>query len=92
MEGVHMLDGITDEEVEHFLEEQPTIVPLLEIDVITTIESSIAKAAKGEVLNQSDPYPTTITELRQAQDAFKRELAISQWIKASTLEEINLTS
>ena len=31
MEGVHMLDGITDEEVEHFLEEYPAIVPLEEV-------------------------------------------------------------
>ena len=71
-EGVHMLDGFADEEVDHFLEEHPKIVPLFEIDVITAIGSSIAKAATGEILNQSDPDPTTITKLRHTQDAFER--------------------
>ena len=36
-EGVHMLDGLADEEVDHFLEEHPTIVPLFKIDVITVV-------------------------------------------------------
>ena len=37
-EGVHMLDDLTDEEMDHFLEEHPTIVPLFEIDVLMAIE------------------------------------------------------
>ena len=76
-EGVHMLDGPAHEEVDHFLEEHPKIVPLFEIDVITAIGSSTAEAATGEVLNQSDPNPTTTTELRYTRNAFEQELAIS---------------
>ena len=34
-----MLDGLADEEVDHFLEEHPTIVSLFEIDVITVVRS-----------------------------------------------------
>ena len=33
-EGVHMLDGLADEEVEDFLEDHPTIVPLFEINAV----------------------------------------------------------
>ena len=45
-----MLDGLADEEVDHFLEEHPTILHLFKIDVITAIESSITEAATGESL------------------------------------------
>ena len=37
VEGVHMLDGLADEDVDHFLKEHPTIVPLFKIDVITVV-------------------------------------------------------
>ena len=30
VEGVHMLDGLAEEEVDHFQEEHPNIVPLFE--------------------------------------------------------------
>ena len=33
-----MLDGLAEEEVDHFLEEHSTIVPLFEIDVLTAVE------------------------------------------------------
>ena len=42
-EGVHMLDGLADEEVDHFLAEHPTIVPLFEIDVIMAIEQLLGQ-------------------------------------------------
>ena len=34
VEGVHMLDRLADEEVDDFLEDHPTIIPLFEIDTI----------------------------------------------------------
>ena len=37
VEAVHMLDGLVDEEVDHFLEEHPTIVSLFDIHVVTTL-------------------------------------------------------
>ena len=36
-EGVHMLDGLADEEVDDFLEDHPTIIPLFEIDAISAV-------------------------------------------------------
>ena len=68
----------------------PAIVPLFEIYVITAIGSPAIKTLTEEALNQANPHPTTIAELRHARDAFERELAISLRVKASTLESINL--
>ena len=36
-EGVHKLDGLDDEAMDHFLEEHPRIVPLFEIDVLKAV-------------------------------------------------------
>ena len=55
-----MLDGLAEEEVDHFLEEHPNIVPLFEIDVISAIGSPIAEPATEDALNQAEPDPTTI--------------------------------
>ena len=73
-----MLDALAEQEVDHFLEEHPTIIPLFEIDVFAAINSPVAKAVTEEILIQVEPDPTTITELRHARDTFERELAISQ--------------
>ena len=48
-EGIHMLDGLADEEVDHFLEEHPTIVPLFKIYVITAIRSCRKKYAEASM-------------------------------------------
>ena len=87
-----MLDGLADDEVDDFLDDHPTIIPLFEINAIPTVESPEGEEVTEETLPQNDPDPTTIAELRHARDAFERELAISQWVKASTLEMINLCS
>ena len=87
-----MLDGLAEEEVDHFLEEHPTIIPLFEIDVISAIGSPPAEDVTEDSLPQDEPDPTTIVELRHALDAFERELAISQGVKASTVESLNLGS
>ena len=64
-EGVHMLDGLADDEVEDFLEDHPTIIPLFEID--TPVDEEVTE----ETLPQDEPDPTTVAELRHAQDAFE---------------------
>ena len=69
--------GLVEEEVDHFLEEYPTIIPLFEIDVISAIGSSPAEDVTEDSLAQDEPDPTTIAELRHARDTFERELAIS---------------
>mgnify|MGYP000317721734 CR=1 FL=1 len=52
-EGVHILDGLADEEVDHFLEEHPTITPLFKIDVMPAIGSPNVEVATEEALNQA---------------------------------------
>ena len=85
-----MVNGLAKEEVDHFLEEHPTIIPLFEIDIIWAIGSP--EVATKETLSQTEPDPTIFAELHHACDAFERELAISQRVKASTLESLNLGS
>ena len=87
-----MLDGLADDEVEDFLEDHPTIIPLFEIDAVPTIGTPVDMEVTKETLPQDEPDPTTVAELCHARDAFERELTISLWVKASTLEALNLGS
>ena len=75
-----------------FLEEHPTIIPLFEIDAISAVDTPLDEEVIAEALPQDELDSTTIIELRHARDAFERELAISQRVKASTLESLNLDS
>ena len=90
-EGVHMLDGLADEEVDDFLEDHPTIIPLFEINAISAVGTPPDEEVTKDSLPQDKPNPTTMAELRHARDAFERELAISQRVKASMLESLNLS-
>ena len=84
--------GLVEEEVDHFLEEHPTIIPLFEIDVISAIGSPLAEYVTEQSLPQDELDPTKIAELCHAHDTFEWELVISQRVKASTLESLNLGS
>ena len=75
-----------------FLEDHPTIIPLFEIDTISAVSTPPHEEGTEDALPQDKPDSTTIAELRHARDAFERELAISQRVKASTLESLNLDS
>ena len=81
---------MADEEVDEFLEDHPTIIPLFEINAIPPIGQAQDTGVTEDSPPQEEPDPTTVAELRQARDAFERELAMSQRVKASTLETINL--
>ena len=61
-------------------------------NAMTPTEQAPATEVTEEGPPQDEPDPTTVAELRPARDAFERELAISQRVKASTLETINLGS
>jgi hypothetical protein len=73
-----MLEGLTEEEADTFLQENPTLVPLYEIDVV----------------KEAEPYQISaevaIVELGRARDALDWELAVSQRVRATELEELNL--
>ena len=87
-----MLDGLADDEVDDFLDDHPTIIILLEINAIPTVEPPEGEEVTEETLPQDELDPTTVAELRHAREAFECELTISQRVKASTLETINLGS
>ena len=91
-EGVHMLNGLTEEEMESFVDEHPTIAPLFEIDVLMAVEPYLAKPSTTGQEAPCKLEPESIKELQHARDALDRELAISQRFKASTLEEVNFGS
>ena len=62
-EGVHMLNGLADEEMDDFLEDHPTIIPLFEIDAISAVGTPLDEEVTGDTLSQDEPDPTTIAEL-----------------------------
>ena len=62
-EGVHMLDRLADEEVDDFLEDHPTIIPLFEIDAISAVCTSLDEKVTKDTPPQDEPDPTTIAEL-----------------------------
>ena len=79
-----MLEGLPDEEVDRYLEEHPRIVPLFEVDITAAVEPYITTPGPDE------PDQAAIRELRQAQESLEREMTISQRVKASQLEEVDL--
>ena len=85
-----MLDGLADNELDRYLEENPWIVPLFEIDVVEVVISYVSGKELKTEKDPTIPDVETVLELRSAQEAVEKEMVISQWVKAPTLEEINL--
>ena len=86
VESINMLDGLTDDKVDRYLDEHPKIVPLFEVDMAEAVTSYLTYRGK----EFDEPDQEAIRELRQAQESLKREMVISQRIKASQLEEVDL--
>ena len=83
-----MLEGLEEEELEDYVEVNPRIVPLFEIDVIETTGAYATPATTAE--EDCNPEMEALIELRRAPDAFDREMEISRRVMASALEEINV--
>jgi hypothetical protein len=77
-EGVNMLEGLTEEEADTFLQENPTLVPLYEINVV--------KEAEHYQLTEE----AVIVELGREREALERELPVSQRVRPTELDELNL--
>ena len=87
-EEIHMLEGLEDEELELYLDENPRIVPLFEIDVGETTDSY---ASPIESTGHDDKLgEAAIAELQWAQEAFEREMEILRRVAATELEEIKV--
>jgi hypothetical protein len=73
-----MLEALTEEEADTFLQENPTLVPLYEIDAV----------------KEAEPYQISdeavIVELGWAREALEWQLAVSQRVQPTKLEELNL--
>ena len=83
-----MMDGLADDEVNRYLDEHPKIVPLFEIDVAKAVTPYLNYRGK----ESEEPDQEAIRELRQAHESLEREMSISQRVKASQLEEVNLST
>ena len=67
-----MLDGFPDEEVNRYLEEDPKIVPLFEVDITAAVGPYITSPESDK------PNQEAIWELCQAQESLEKEMMISQ--------------
>ena len=89
-EEIHMLEGLDDDELENYMEENPQIVPLLEIDVMETTKTYTTPATTTE--QDYEPNEESVIELHPPHDAFDREMEISRRVVATVLGEINVGS
>ena len=66
-----MFDGLADEEIDRYLEENPKLVPGFEIDVIKAISPYMSRRNREteEVLHEEDPK--IVEELRHAREALE---------------------
>ena len=75
VEEIHMLESLEDEELERYLDENPRIVPLHEIDVGVT---GYSYASPIEITGHDDePGEEALAEFQRAQEALEREIEIS---------------
>ena len=63
-EEIHMLEGLEDEELERYLDENPRIVPLFEIDVRGTADSYASPM--GSTGHDDEPEEEALAELQRA--------------------------
>ena len=70
-----MMEGLDEIELEVYLEENPRIISLFEIDILETANGYVASAVpKGEEYKLD---LESLLELSKAQEAFEQEMEIS---------------
>ena len=79
-EGVHMLEGLTEEEADRYFSEHDHIIPLYEVNI-----AEIAEPYQSECSQEQAEQ-----ELGRAREALEKELAVSQRVKPTELEEVNI--
>ena len=67
-EEVDIIEGLEDEELENYLEENPRIQPLCDIDVIETTRAYATSTPVGA--KDCTPDTEALMELRRVQDVF----------------------
>ena len=81
-----MFDELVHDEVDQYLVGNPRIVPLFEIDLSEVVIPYITDKEDDDAKLDQE----AVRDLRQAHEALEKELGVSQCVKASTLEEVNL--
>ena len=78
-EAVNMMEGLDETEEKHYFNENPKIIPLFEVDIL--------QALTPYVEDQPDTVPVnelTIKEIRLQQEAYEKEMLVSQRVQASS--------
>ena len=70
-----MLEGLEDMELEVYIDENPRIIPMLEIDVLKVANEYVPMCALEE--EEYEPDPESMLELSRAREAFEKEMEIS---------------
>ena len=63
-EEIHMLEGLKDEELERYLDENPRIVALFELDVWEMVDSYVSPM--GSTGHDDEPGEEALAELQRA--------------------------
>ena len=86
------MEGLDDGEANQYFDENPSIIPLFEIDVVDIITPYMSNGEKDvDVLDGEETLDDkNLRELPLQQDAMEREMHVSQQVQASTLEELNM--
>ena len=74
-EDINMLEGLEETELEAYLDENPRIIPLFEINVLETAAEYAPTGTLQEEERKHDPK--SISELSRAREAFEKEVEIS---------------
>mgnify|MGYP000149641662 CR=1 FL=1 len=90
VEEINMLEGLEDTKLEAYLDENPRIIPLFEIDVLEATSKYISTRTLNE--DEYEPELESVLELSRAREAFEREMEISRIVIMSALEDINVGS
>ena len=75
-EDVNMLERLYETKLEVFLDKNPRIGPLFEVDVLETTNKYVTATAPDRGEYEPDPKSLLSLELSRARDAFDREMEI----------------
>ena len=90
VEEINMLEGLEDTELEAYLDGNPQIIPLFEMDVLEAASEYAPTSMRQDV--EHEPDPESLLELSKAQEAFEQEMEISWQATTSMMEKINVGS
>ena len=82
----HMLGGLADEEVHHYLDDHPKLIPLIDIDVVDAVNPYVSRLVVEDQDTFCELDSKSVEELPHGCETPECELEISQQVKALKLE------